>query len=123
MKHQQKTWLVAYDICAPRRLRRVHRLLQKEGIPAQYSAFTVAADDTHIQHLMATLAGLIDRRVDDLRAYHLPSSCPVWSLGTQQWPDGILLSGSLAGRLLAGIECAAEYDAIDPVKVEAGAST
>ncbi len=33
MKHQQKAWLVAYDIRQPRRLRRVHRVLRKEGAP------------------------------------------------------------------------------------------
>lgn len=100
MRHLQKAWLVAYDICEPRRLRRVHRQLRKEGVPAQYSAFTVEADDEQIETLLDKLRALIDERQDDLRAYHLPASCTVWSLGTQQWPDGICLSATHAARLL-----------------------
>jgi CRISPR-associated protein Cas2 len=100
MKHQQKAWLVAYDIRAPRRLRRVHRLLRKEGVPAQYSVFTVEANDPQIVLLLAKLRALIDESSDDLRAYHLPATCPVWSLGTQHWPNGVCLSGTHAARLL-----------------------
>ena len=49
---------------------------------------------------LARLRLLIDEREDDLRAYHLPASCTVWSLGAQQWPDGICLSATHAARLL-----------------------
>ncbi len=98
--HQVKTWLVAYDIRAPRRLRRVHRCLRKLGLPAQYSAFTVEADDVVITDHLARLKQLIDTRVDDLRAYHLPASCPVWRLGRQAWPEGLILAPREAARLL-----------------------
>lgn len=100
MKHQQKAWLVAYDIRQPRRLRRVHKQLRKEGVPAQYSAFVVEADDEQIERLLGRLRMLIDERDDDLRAYHLPASCTVWSLGAQHWPEGICLSATHAARLL-----------------------
>ena len=117
MRHQQKAWLVAYDICQPRRLRSVHRQLRKEGVPAQYSAFTVEADDEQIERLLARLRLLIDEREDDLRAYHLPASCTVWSLGAQQWPDGICLSATHAARLLTAPApvILAEPSEIDPV--------
>ena len=108
MRHQQKVWLVAYDISEPRRLRGVHRLLRKEGVPAQYSAFTVEADDEQIERLLERLRTLIDKRADDLRAYHLPASCTVWSLGTQHWPDGICLTATHAARLLMTAEPGAE---------------
>ena len=110
MKHQQKAWLVAYDIRQPRRLRRVHRVLRKEGAPAQYSAFTVEADDAQIEVLLERLRALIDKRADDLRAYHLPASCTVWSLGTQHWPDGICLTATHAARLLMAVQATAEQD-------------
>ena len=100
MSHQPKAWLVAYDICEPRRLRRVHRLLRKEGVAAQYSAFTVEANDEQIDRLLERLRTLIDERADDVRAYHVPASCTVWSLGVQHWPDGICLSATHATRLL-----------------------
>ncbi len=98
--HQIKTWLVAYDIREPRRLRRVHRCLRKLGLPAQYSAFTVEADDVGIADHLARLEQLIDARVDDLRAYHLPASCPVWRLGRQGWPEGLILAPQEAARLI-----------------------
>ncbi len=104
MRNQKKVWLVAYDVCQPRRLHSVHRQLRKEGVPAQYSAFTVEADDEQIERLMKRLRLLIDEREDDLRAYHLPASCSVWSLGAQHWPDGICLSATRAARLLMATE-------------------
>ena len=100
MKHTPKAWLVAYDIREPRRLRQVHRCLKKRGVPAQYSAFTVEAHDVDLARLLDTLRHLIDENVDDVRGYHLPATCTVWSLGRQQWPDGICLAGSHAARLL-----------------------
>ena len=105
--HQIKTWLVAYDIRAPRRLRRVHRYLRKLGLPAQYSAFTVEADDVQIADHLARLEHLIDTRADDLRAYHLPASCPVWRLGRQGWPEGLILAPRDAARLLLSPEVGA----------------
>lgn len=102
--HQIKTWLVAYDIREPRRLRRVHRCLRKLGLPAQYSAFTVEADDVEIADHLARLELLIDVRVDDLRAYHLPAACPVWRLGQQSWPEGLILAPREAARLLLSAE-------------------
>lgn len=98
--HQTKTWLVAYDIREPRRLRRVHKLLRKQGLAAQYSVFTVEADDIAIAVLLDAVSAAIDLQQDDVRAYHLPTSCPVWRLGSQQWPDGLCVAPAQAARLL-----------------------
>lgn len=103
MNHQPKTWIVAYDIREPRRLRRVYRLLRKEGLATQYSVYTVEADAVQITGLLARVRTLIDPRVDDVRAYHLPERCTVWSLGAQAWPDGLCLTGTHAARLLADL--------------------
>lgn len=102
--HQVKTWLVAYDIRQHRRLRRVHRILRKRGMAAQYSVFTVEADDPGIAELLQQLEAEINLREDDLRAYHLPASCPVWRLGAQDWPDGLCLAPAQAARLLMDTE-------------------
>lgn len=123
MKHQQKAWLVAYDISEPRRLKRVHRLLRKEGVPAQFSAFTVEADDQQIEGLLDKLRTLIDQGADDLRAYHLPANCPVWTLGAQHWPDGMCLSGSLAAKLLTNTRHVATASTADAPEPEATPST
>lgn len=100
MRHSAKAWLVSYDIREPRRLRRVHKCLRREGVPAQYSVFTVEADDEEISQLLDRIEALIDSRVDDVRAYHLPHACTVWSLGCQDWPAGITLTGTHAARVL-----------------------
>ena len=86
-------WFVAYDIAHPRRLRRVHRCVRREGLALQYSAFAVAGRHQDLQSLLDRLATLIDAKADDVRAYHLPARCQVWSLGRQAWPDGMVLAG------------------------------
>lgn len=108
VRNQPKAWLVAYDIRQPRRLRRAHRLLRKEGVPAQYSAFSVEATDAQIERLLERLRTVVDERADDVRAYHVPAHCTIWSLGVQQWPDGICLSATHASRLLTTLGAATE---------------
>lgn len=76
-----KCWLVAYDIREVRRLRKVHRFLKAEGGSVQYSAFGVSADDRRLREVMQAIALLVDERVDDVRAYHVPARSPVWMLG------------------------------------------
>lgn len=97
---ETKTWLVCYDIRAPRRLRRVHRLLRKRGATLQYSAFLVHVDDARLQGLLAPLRREIDAHEDDLRAYHLPTRCKVWTVGAQDLPDGIEVDAETASALL-----------------------
>jgi CRISPR-associated protein Cas2 len=95
-----KTWLVAYDIRAPRRLKRVHRFLRREGLAVQYSAFCVDANDLQLLQMLVQLEKLLDSSFDDLRAYHMPARCPVWCMGRQGWPEGIHVSPLEAVRLL-----------------------
>ena len=118
--HQIKTWLVAYDIRESRRRGRVHRLLRKKGLAAQYSVFTVEADDAQIVDLLQALEAEINLGEDDLRAYHLPASCPVWRLGYQSWPDGLYLAPAQAARLLMDAKETIDIDLmIDHVAVKA----
>ena len=60
----------------------------------------------------ARLETLIDSRVDDLRAYHLPARCPVWRLGRQGWPDGLILAPQQAARLVLSPESEAADEAL-----------
>jgi CRISPR-associated protein Cas2 len=95
-----KTWFIAYDVRDPRRLRRVHRVLRREGLAVQYSAFCIDASEVQLLKLLAQLEALLDSSRDDLRAYHVPARCAVWCMGRQGWPDGINVSPLEAIRLL-----------------------
>ncbi|MCX9157924.1 CRISPR-associated endonuclease Cas2 [Niveibacterium sp. 24ML] len=103
-KSETKAWLIAYDISQPRRLRQVHRLMREEGIPVQYSAFILTASDRQLDHLLADLRELIDPTCDDVRAYHIPQRCAVWSLGRNSLPSGILLDAAIAAKFLLETE-------------------
>jgi CRISPR-associated protein Cas2 len=112
--NERKTWLVAYDIRCPRRLRRVHQRLKREGSSVQYSAYAVVANDREISSLLQQIESLIDARADDVRAYHVPERCPVWALGTQHLPDGITVDAATAsGWLLQRSESLAETSAVE----------
>jgi CRISPR-associated protein Cas2 len=105
-------WFVAYDIRQPKRLRQVHRCVRRVGIALQYSGFAVHGTDDSLSELLRRLEGIIDKSVDDVRAYHLPKRCQVWSLGRQSWPDELTLTGSEAlATLLNTADCRADSEA------------
>jgi len=64
-----RAWLVSYDIAAPRRLARVARLMERNGVRIQYSVFVVAMDSTELSGLREQLATVIDDSEDDIRFY------------------------------------------------------
>ena len=89
--NQARTWLIAYDITEPRRLRRVHRFLRKHAVPVQYSVFAAYDTPARIGQLRAALADQIDPRSDDVRIYPLPSEPELSVLGRKAMPEGVLL--------------------------------
>lgn len=108
-----RTWLVCYDIRQPRRLRRVHRILRKCGATVQYSAFSVRADDGGLRDLLDELRGEIAEHADDVRAYHVPDHCKVWTLGKQDLPDGIEVDARTAAAMLLDPQARAAAQAED----------
>lgn len=97
---QVKTWLIAYDIGDPRRLKRIHRQMKRKGVPLQYSAFSVRANSFQLGELLNELQETIDTSADDIRAYHVPDRCLIWQLGQQGLPDGIAVDSVTAAALL-----------------------
>jgi CRISPR-associated protein Cas2 len=89
--HQKAQWLVNYDIADPKRLARVFKYLKKEGIPMQYSVFSVEASNAKMGAIMAHLATLIDARDDDVRAYRLPENGWRATLGEAMLPQDLWL--------------------------------
>ena len=96
----RKSWLIAYDIREKRRLARVHRFLKTEGTPLQYSVFAVEATDNELQRLLSELKQRIDQRQDDVRAYHVPTRCEIFTLGRQALPWGVVVGASAVMDLL-----------------------
>lgn len=91
MATRQRLYLVAYDIADPKRLNRVHRVLKKEGLPLQYSVFSVSLNRTRLNRLLLVLDRIIDAREDDIRCYALspPFDCQI--LGKQYFPEEVML--------------------------------
>ena len=68
-------YLVSYDICEPKRLRRVARALEGFGVRLQYSVFECPLDDTRMAMLKAALHPLLKHDEDQVLFVSLgPSS-------------------------------------------------
>ena len=74
-------YMVCYDICAPRRLGKIHRILKKNGISAQKSVFFVQKNEKDMKILMGNLEHEIKKDEDDIRAYPVESPEKVWTTG------------------------------------------
>ncbi len=94
-----KAWLVAYDIANPARLRKVHRIVRRVGVPVQYSAFSVQLSDAGVDELIQELRCVVHPTQDDVRAYHIPKHCRVWTVGCEP-AEGVTLDAEVAMRFL-----------------------
>jgi CRISPR-associated protein Cas2 len=108
-----RTWLIAYDIRDPRRLRRVHGYLRQQAIPVQYSVFVTRCSATRVGAIRAALAQIVDSRVDDVRIYHVPDRAEVITFGTKTLPDGIQLLQADARPQLVPFTSAGERTTLD----------
>jgi CRISPR-associated endonuclease Cas2 len=75
-------YLIVYDIADPKRLKRVHGVMKKEGIAAQKSVFFVRGNINEISHIMNTVAKKMILTEDDLRAYPIKNPENVWTNAT-----------------------------------------
>lgn len=97
---EHKRWLFAYDIREPKRLGRVYRYLSKHAIAAQYSAFVVEGTEAQLHEILIAVSERIDCSEDDVRAYHVPQSAQVWTLGCQFTMNGCTVTDAVLGNLL-----------------------
>lgn len=67
--------LIAYDICAPKRLRQVARICEDYGIRVEYSVFECDLNEENFIQLWEELAQTIDPNTDIILAYRICSSC------------------------------------------------
>jgi CRISPR-associated protein Cas2 len=100
LDNQAQLYLVSYDIANPKRLVRVHRLLKKQGLPLQYSVFTLVIERKALLRLLSSLDELIHPVQDDIRCYRLTSNKDIETLGRQLFPEDVMLFTNGINRLL-----------------------
>jgi len=71
MSNHSIKYLVCYDICNAKRLRRVHRLIRDWGIPIQFSIFEVEVNSGQFKQLTEKLSNLINQMEDKVMFYRL----------------------------------------------------
>ena len=59
-------YLVSYDICDPKRLRRVARTMEGFGVRLQYSVFECPLDSLRLEKLKAELHPLLNHDEDQV---------------------------------------------------------
>ena len=77
-------YLVAYDVCNPKRLRQVWRFLQGYKVAGQKSVFEIMASAADLQHILSTLEKLIDPTEDRLHILLLDPRMKPRCLGRAQ---------------------------------------
>ncbi len=88
-----RSWIIAYDIAEPRRLRQVHAYLVKHAHALQYSVFLAVCTERQLERILAGLAGQIHHGLDDVRAYPLPDRAEPVCLGMMYTSDFVLFDG------------------------------
>jgi CRISPR-associated protein Cas2 len=86
------TYIIAYDIADPSRLRRVHRYLKAVAFPVQYSVFIARLTEATLAELLDDLQVMIAPKEDDLRAYPLPQNADSVTLGRSSLPEDLILA-------------------------------
>ena len=64
-------YLVVYDICEPKRLRQVEKIMTKYGMRVQKSVFECFLSNKKRDHLKSTIQKVIDAEEDSFRLYPL----------------------------------------------------
>ena len=68
-------YLVAYDVCSPKRLRLVARTCEDYGVRVEYSVFECDLSPDLFQSLWKELTAIISEKEDSLLAYRICAGC------------------------------------------------
>jgi CRISPR-associated protein Cas2 len=90
MSNPTKSFLICYDICDPKRLRRVHKAIRDVGMPVQFSVFLAKLKQLELDALVEQLSQLIEVSEDKVNFYHLIASKEVICLGLPSMSDDLL---------------------------------
>lgn len=99
---QPTTYVIAYDIRDPKRLRRVERHLSKLARRIQFSVFAADLTPAALEQQCTALERLIDARVDDLRIYPVPDGAEIETSGPPATDNGVMVIGDGTSRLTPG---------------------
>lgn len=85
-------YLVCYDIKDERRLMRVYKKMKSRGLHIQYSVFHCRLSRDELLELKRSLGDIIEKSMDDIRIYSLPTDIKVTVLGQgDRIPEGITI--------------------------------
>jgi CRISPR-associated protein Cas2 len=62
----KSTFIVSYDVCNPKRLRRVFKLMKGWGLPVQYSVFQCDLSAQQVSELKSALEDEMDLHADQV---------------------------------------------------------
>lgn len=88
-------FIVAYDICDPRRLRRVAKLLEQIAVRVQKSVFIFEGTRRDLDAVTGDLTRLIDVAEDRIQAWPVHDGPDI-----RRWEAGTALPGSVAAAIL-----------------------
>ena len=74
MNNHTRKFLICYDICDKKRLRKVHKAIRDCGIPIQFSVFLVELKPEELMALIETLKKFINELEDKVNFYYLAST-------------------------------------------------
>lgn len=90
MNNSAQSFLICYDICDPKRLRRVHKTIRDVGMPIQFSVFLADLKQSELDRLVDKLAHLINVSEDKVNFYCLKSSKEEICLGLPSLSNDLL---------------------------------
>ncbi len=89
-------YIIAYDICEPRRLRRVAKRLEQSAARVQKSVFLFVGSRRDLDGVTGDLMQLIDLNEDRVQAWPVVDSAKIHG-----WNAGTALSGYVAAAVLS----------------------
>ncbi len=75
LSSSQRTYLIMYDIAHPKRLRKVHQLCKKYGLPQQYSVFEARLTQRKFITFLREVTTAIHQIEDQLVCIPICESC------------------------------------------------
>lgn len=86
MRSYRKNWIISYDICDPRRLRRVYRLCCDQATSLQNSVFWAEFSRKELENFIRQLETEIDSSEDDVRIYPVSDLSQLQLVGQSRLP-------------------------------------